>query len=332
MSKTVNVAVFGVKSLVGEALLELLAEHEFPVAKLYALESGTEEGDSVSFGGRSIDVNAVADFDVTDAAILFLCDSNEALAAQALAAECVVLQAESEAPGSLCRVAGINTDNLDLSQVIAGPLGLVSVLSQVLQASVELEALQAVDVHACLAVAGQGRKAVEALAGQTARLLNAQGVENTVFPRQMAFNVHTRLGKAKAGSDVAYEQALSAQLAGLLSLPPSAVQTTAWVVPVFFGDTVQLRMEFADAVNRPSLLKKLKAVSGLEFLDDNDSDGFPTPVSDAANSEQTWLSRLRIDQQNPRVVHLTVVADSVRKGAALNILQVADFLLKAYLS
>ncbi|NVZ79788.1 aspartate-semialdehyde dehydrogenase, partial [Pseudomonas gingeri] len=185
--------------------------------------------------------------------------------------------------------------------------------------------LRRVTVTACLAVSSQGREAVSELARQTAELLNVRPLEPRFFDRQIAFNLLAQVGKPDAEGHVSLEKRLVSELRELLAAPLLKISVTCVQAPVFFGDSYSVSLEAAAEVDLPAVNAALEAADGIELVDAGD---YPTAVGDAVGQDVVYVGRVRHGVDDLSELNLWLTSDNVRKGAALNAVQLAELLIK----
>lgn len=185
--------------------------------------------------------------------------------------------------------------------------------------------IQRVNVTACLAVSAQGREAVSELARQTAELLNLRPLESTFFDRQMAFNLLAQVGKPDAQGHVPLEKRLVSELRDVLGMPGLKVSVTCVQAPVFFGDSFSVSVQLAGPVDLDAVNALLEAADSIELVEAGD---YPTAVGDAVGQDVVYVGRVRHGVDDTSELNLWLTSDNVRKGAALNAVQVAELLIK----
>jgi aspartate-semialdehyde dehydrogenase len=191
--------------------------------------------------------------------------------------------------------------------------------------------LRHVSVSAYQPVSAAGRAGVEELARQTAELLNGRQVKPRLFGRQVAFNCQARTGDPADSGYTRDELALVLETRRLLGLPELALNASFVRVPVFFGDGLTVHMEM-DAPSNPAEVRSvLENAHGIRVYDDSVPDGYATAVTEAVGSDSVFVSRIREDISHPQGISLWIVSDNLRKGAALNGVQIAELLIKDYL-
>lgn len=328
MHEKINVALVGAKTLVGEAVLELLAAHAFPVAKLYALDDEAHAGESVSFGNLELDIGLTDDF-LFEHAQLVIFTAGGAVARSfvpdALAAGCAVIdfsdayRADSGVP---LVVPGVNEDAWgEGERLIVVPNCTVSPLAQALAPFASQ--LQRVTVSTYQSVSGAGVGAMEEMAAQTTALFSQREAEVAHFAKRIAFNVLPQIGDTDDAGDSAEERSVRDELRRLLALPQLAVEATCVRVPVFFGHGWSVAMALSGAPGREQVLQRL-ARAGVRVVEAGDSFGpYITPM-EATGNEGVWASRVRVDGAS---VRFWLAADNVRAGAAAGIVRVAETML-----
>lgn len=336
MTRTYDIAVVGATGLVGETLLSVLAERKFPVGRVYALASENSLGKDIEFGRKTLDVEGLADFDFSKVKIAFFA-VDAALAAKyvpiAIQAGCIVIDNSTQyrdEEGIPLVIPEVNPEAISPyknGHIIASPDSSTIQLALALKPILDVVNVTRIQVVACEAASGAGRKAVDELAGQTASLLSGRPVEFKVFVKQMAFNILPQVDDLLDDGHTQQEVRLLKETRKVLAKPNLALSATAIRVPVFFGVSIALYLETETKLPLSQLRSILENAKGIEVLD---ADGdFPTPVAEAANNDPVYIGRLREDLVQPNGLHLWLVVDNVRKGAALNSVQIAELLIKA---
>ncbi|MCF5319208.1 aspartate-semialdehyde dehydrogenase, partial [Pseudomonas simiae] len=185
--------------------------------------------------------------------------------------------------------------------------------------------IQRVSVTANLAMSSQGREAVSELARQTAELLNMRPLEPKVFDRQVAFNLLAQVGTPDAQGHTALEKRLVHELRAVLELPLLKISATCVQAPVFFGDSLTVSLQLGAPVDLAAVNRLLDAAPGIERVEEGD---YPTAVGDAVGQDVVYVGRVRAGVDDPAELNLWLTSDNVRKGAALNAVQLAQLLIK----
>lgn len=335
MSERCNVALVGCDTLVGEALLALLEERDFPVDALYPVSA--EGGGRVSFRNRQLRVEALASFDFSRAGLAFFC-VDEALAEthapRAAASGCVVIddspcfRLEEDVP---LVVPEVNRETLAAytgQNIVANPGTNATLLATLLKPLQRAAGIAHVDVVALQSVSGCDKAGVEELARQATAMFNLQPMENKFFDRQIAFNLLPQIGAILDDGYSREESKLVWETARILAQEALPLNATCVRVPVFYGHALVVTLETERELTVDQARAALQAAPGLTLTEDHDC---PTPVTDAAGQDTVFVGRLRRDQTRANGLTLWLVADNVRKGAALNSIQIGEYLLKDYL-
>ncbi|OBS08905.1 aspartate-semialdehyde dehydrogenase [Acidihalobacter prosperus] len=330
------VAVIGATGMVGEAVLSLLAERDFPAGKIHALASARSFGEDVDYGGRSLPVGDLAAFDFAgvDLAIFAV---PPAVAAEgiprAVAAGSVAIdlsgQFADEADVPLV-VPEANPEALaDCGRrgVVASP-GIVSALIPVLKPLHAAAGIVRLRLGLCQPVSAAGRGAVEKLARQTAALLSAQPVELAPDEIQAAFNVVPATLAEAAGDGPPPASRLAQDIRRVLGDAQIAIDASVMRVPVFFGYSCQVWVETREPIEPVTVSKLLGQAPGVALLS---SSIRPTAVGHASGRDEVFVGTIRRDQAQACGLYLWVVADNLRKGSALNGVQIAEILIKDYI-
>ncbi|HEY0209811.1 aspartate-semialdehyde dehydrogenase [Acerihabitans sp.] len=334
MSDGWNIALLGATGAVGTALLELLQERQFPVGELFPLASDRGAGETLRFDGKSILVTDAAQFDWTQAQLAFFVAGGAAsalYAEPAAAAGCVVIDSSglfALEPDVPLVVPGVNdavlADYRNRSLVAVAD-SLTSQLLLAVRPLTDLAGLTRLHVVNLLSASGQGKAAVDALAGQSARLLNGLPTEPGFFNRQLAFNllplVADELGSVQVERRLVDEVRKVLQDEGL-PIAVSSVQT-----PVFYGHAQMVHLE----TQRPMGPEEARdALTAGESINVSEEGEYPTQVEDASGQAHLSVGCLRNDYGMPDLLQFWSVADNVRFGGALMALQTAELLVAEY--
>lgn len=338
------VAVVGASGAVGEALLAVLAERNFPIKKLYAVARGgtDEEGeeDTVLFAERPVIVESVADFDFSLCQLAFFCAPAaiaKKYAPKAVKAGCWVIdvsrQFRLDKTVPLV-VAAVNRAVLEAlpkkaPRLIASPAAPVVQLATVLQPLASAFGLRRVDATSLLAVSAKGKAGMSELAGQTARLLNAQAIKNKTFPAQIAFNLIPAFDAPGESGYTLEEQNSAAELIKILQEEQLEVSLSEVFAPVFYGHSQVVSVRLAQPATAVAARAILAAAEAVEFADGEEEP--LTPVSIGTGSDVVALGRVAQNEASPDCLTLWTVADNIRKGAAVNAVEIAETLLKSHL-
>ncbi len=335
--KKVDVAVVGATGAVGEAMIEILEERHFPVDRLHLLASERSEGTVVRFGGKSLRVERLDRFDFTGVKIgLFSAGAavSAEYAPKAAAAGCVVIDNTSqfryEADIPLV-VPEVNPHAIARHRdrgIIANPNCSTIQMVVALKPIFDAVGIERINVATYQSVSGAGSKGVRELASQTADLLNAKPIEPKAFTRQIAFNVIPHIDVFQDNGYTKEEMKMVWETRKILEAPEILVNPTCVRVPVFYGHSEAVHIETREKLTAERARELLRAAPGVEVMDERRNGGYPTAVVDGAGKDAVWVGRIREDISHPRGLDLWIVSDNVRKGAALNSVQIAERLLE----
>ncbi|MDD5392153.1 MAG: aspartate-semialdehyde dehydrogenase [Thiothrix sp.] len=340
MTKTYNIAVVGATSLVGEAILDVLAKRKFPFGKVYALEYQTDGEQDVDFGNKSLDVEELAGFDFSSVQIALFAASEEIAAEYvplAVAAGCVVIddstcfRYDDDVPLVVPEVNPQAIAQYTQRGIIANPGSGVTQMLIVLKPLHDVATITRINVATYQSVSGSGRAGVEELAQQAAQLLNARPVEAKVYPKQIAFNLLPHIDVFLENGYTKEEMKMVWETRKVMGLPGIQVNPTAVRVPVFFGHSEAVHIETESQLTAVEARRILGSTPGIIVMDEHVPGGYPTPVTDAVRNDAVYVGRIREDISCPAGLNLWVVADNVRRGAALNSVQIAEVLIRDYL-
>ena len=329
-----NVAVVGATGAVGEALLEILAEREFPVETLYPLASAQSQVDFVMFNNKRTAVLNLDSFDFSKVDYAFFVATNEVsqLYAQ-IAAEkgCMIIDNSSwfrmDADVPLV-IPEINADVLAkplTKNIVANPNCSTIQMLVALNAIHDAVTIRRIDVATYQSVSGAGNKAIQELATQTAALLSGQEAGVEALPQQIAFNTLPHIGEIQEDGFTSEEIKMHDETRKIWQDNQIVVNATAVRVPVFYGHSEAIHIETENNITVEEATALLRNTVGVEFLEHGE---YPTAITHAASNDNVFVGRLRKSLGRDNGLNLWVVADNVKKGAALNAVQIAELLVK----
>ena len=339
MSAKFDVAVVGATGAVGETMLEILAERKFPVNKVYPLASSRSAGKKVPFGNTWLTVQDLDSFDFSRVQIgLFSAGAgiSEKYAPIAAAAGCVVIDNTSqfryddEIPLVVPEVNPQAIADYKRHNIIANPNCSTIQMLVALKPLHDEAGIERINVCTYQAVSGTGKEAVAELAGQTAELLNGRTADIKVYPKQIAFNVLPQIDVFMDNGYTKEEMKMVWETRKIMDDDSIQVNPTAVRVPVFYGHSEAIHIETRKKLDAEKATTLLQNMPGIVVLDERQDGGYPTAVSEGATHDPVYVGRIREDISHPRGLDLWVVADNVRKGAALNSIQIAEILVKEY--
>ncbi|MEA9979263.1 MULTISPECIES: aspartate-semialdehyde dehydrogenase [unclassified Pseudomonas] len=333
MTQSLDIAVIGATGTVGETLVQILEERDFPVANLHLLASVESAGHSVPYRGKNVRVREVDEFDFSKVQLVFFAAGpaiTRSYAVRATAAGCTVIDLSGglpveQAPNVVPEINAVLLDALKKPYQVSSPSPSTTALAVALAPLRDLLDVVRINVTACLAVSSQGREGVAELARQTAELLNVRPMEPRFFDRQMAFNLLAQVGTPDAQGHSPLEKRLVAELRELLALPSLKISASCIQAPVFFGDSFSVSLQASGPVDLAAVNAALRVAPGIELVEAGD---YPTAVGDAVGQDVVYIGRVRLGIDDPSELNLWITSDNVRKGAALNAVQVAELLIK----
>jgi len=340
MNKKYNIAVVGATGVVGETMLSILAERDFPVENVYALASARSCGKRVEYNGQYIDVQNLEGFDFSQSDIgLFSAGAGVSEKFVPLAAEagCIVIDNTSQFrydDDIPLVVPEVNPDAMGAYKsrgIIANPNCSTIQMIVALKPIYDAVGIERINVCTYQAVSGTGKPAVEELAKQTTDVFNSRKIETSIYPKQIAFNVLPHIDVFLENGYTKEEMKMVWETRKILSDNSIMVNPTTARVPVFFGHSEALHIETREKISAEYARDLLGNAPGVVVLDDRNDGGYPTAVTDSAGRDEVYVGRIREDISHPRGLNLWVVGDNVRKGAALNSVQIAEDLVKKYI-
>ena len=335
--KRFRVAVVGATGAVGEAMLSILAERRFPASAVVALASARSAGGYVDFGDDELLVHDLAGFDPAGVDIALFAaggDVSREHAPRFAEAGAMVIDNSSvfrQEPDVPLVVAEVNPEAAAQRPrgIIANPncstMQLVVALAPIHRAV----GIERINVATYQSASGAGRSALEELGRQTGALLGFQSAEPERFPVQIAFNLIPHIDDFMDNGYTREEMKLVWETRRILGDESIQVNPTAVRVPVFYGHSEAVHIETREKIDATTARRLLEAAPGVEVVDGRVPGGYPTPVTHASGSDAVFVGRIREDLSHPRGLDLWIVADNIRKGAALNAVQVAELVAKS---
>ena len=338
MSQSFNVAVLGATGLVGQTMMDFLAERDFPIKQLFPLASARSAGGTVTFKGKEVEVLDADKFDWTQVELGFFSaggNISEKFAPIAAEAGCVVIdntshfRYEPDIPLVVPEVNGTALADFRNRNIIANPNCSTIQMLVALKPIHDAVGIERINVCTYQSVSGAGKSAMEALAKQTADLLNAREVKNEDFARQIAFNVIPQIDVFTDNDYTKEEMKMVWETRKILGDDTILVNPTAVRVPVFYGHGEAIHIETRAPIDAEDVKQLLAQAPGVKVYASQED--FPTQVCSASGNDLTHVGRIRNDISHPNGINMWVVSDNIRKGAATNSVQIAELLVKEYL-
>ena len=339
--KKYNVAIVGATGAVGEVMLEMLSARGFPVKEVYVLASERSEGKKVMFGSKPLSVTNLASFDFKDADIgLFSAggDISAEYAPKAAASNCIVIdntshfRYENDVPLIIPEVNPCKIKDYKNRNIIANPNCSTIQMLVALKPIYDAVGIKRITVSTYQAVSGSGSGAVNELAKQTAELLNGRKAECEVYPTQIAFNVLPHIDKFLDNGYTKEEMKMNWETVKIFGDEDIKVSATCVRVPVFYGHSEAIQIETSQHISEDEARELLRSTNGVTIMDERRDGGYPTAVLEATGEDSVFVGRIRQDLSLSNGLSLWVVSDNLRKGAALNSIQIAEELIKNHIN
>lgn len=340
MGREWRVAVVGATGLVGETIIQVLAERNFPVSELFPLASNRSLGKSVEFRGRHYAVEELATFDFSRADLALFSAGSEIsaeFAPKAGAAGCIVIdntaqfRYDADIPLVVPEVNPQAIARYKSRNIIANPNCSTIQMVVALKPIHDAVGIERINVATYQSVSGAGKEAVEELATQTAALMNGQDVTPRVIAKQIAFNCVPHIDHFQDNGYTKEEMKMVWETRKIMGDESIRVNATTVRVPVFFGHGEAVHLETRRKITAVEARNLLARSPGIQVLDEREPGGYPTQATEAANRDTVYVGRIREDISHERGLDLWIVADNVRKGAATNSIQIAEILARDYL-
>ncbi len=336
MSRSYCVAVVGASGAVGEAMLSILEERKFPISKLIPLGSERSAGGDIQFNNRKIDIQDLSKFDPTGVDFALFSaggDVSKEYAAKFVAAGAIVIDNSSafryddDVPLVVAEVNPHALKNIPRG-IVANPNCSTMQMLVALAPIHRAVGISRINVATYQSVSGGGRLATEELGRQTAQMLNFQELKVERFPVQIAYNLIPQIDVFMDNGYTKEEMKMVWETKKILEDDSIEVNPTAVRVPVFYGHSEAVHIETRKKITAARARELLESAPGVEVVDEPVPGGYPTPVTHASGNDPVYVGRIREDISHPNGLNLWVVADNIRKGAALNAVQIAELLIK----
>lgn len=328
-----KVAMVGATGAVGEALLSILEERAFPVDELVPLASARSAGSSLTFAGKALVVRDLETFDFEGIDIAFFSAGGAVSrqhAPRAAAAGAVVIDNTSEfryeddVPLVVSEVNPHAIAGYAKRNIIANPNCSTMQMLVALAPIHRAVGITRINVATYQSVSGAGRSGIEELGRQTADLLSFRDSPPSKFPAQIAFNVIPHIDAFLDNGYTREEMKMVWETRKILEDDSIEVNPTCVRVPVFYGHSEAVHIETHAKIGAEAARSLLAASPGIVVVDERVPGGYPTAAGHAAGADPVYVGRIREDLSHPRGLDLWVVSDNIRKGAALNAVQVAE--------
>ena len=330
----------GATGEVGQAMLSILDQRDFPVAGLHAVASSRSAGKTIEFRDEELVVEDLDSFDFSGIDIgLFSpgASVSNIHAPRAAAAGTVVIdntsrfRYDADIPLVVPEVNPEAIGQYGGRGIIANPNCSTIQMVMALKPVYDAAGIERVNVATYQAVSGKGKKAIDELEQQTIALFNGKPVIPTEHPRQMAFNVLPQIDAFQDNGYTREEMKMVWETQKILDDETIRVNPTCVRVPVFYGHSEAVHIETKEKIPVNEVRTLLDDFPGVVVMDEREDGGYPTAVTEASGHDPVFVGRIREDLSHPRGINFWVVSDNIRKGAALNSVQIAEYLLKHHL-
>jgi len=340
MNRRLNIAVVGATGAVGETMLTVLQERDFPVDKLYPLASERSVGKTVPFNRKHLEIQDLAEFDFSQVDIAFFSAGgsvSKEYVPRAAKAGCIVIDNTScfryddDIPLVVPEVNPHRIADYKNRNIIANPNCSTIQMVVALKPLYDAVGISRINVATYQAVSGTGKKAITELVYQVGELLNGRPVKGSVYPHQIAFNALPHIDEFMENGYTREEMKMVWETRKIFEDESIMVNPTAVRVPALYGHSEAIHLELKAALTEAQVRKLLSKAPGVKLVDDPSKGLYPTAISHAAGHDEVFVGRIRQDISHPTGLNLWVVADNIRKGAATNAIQIAEILVRDFL-
>ena len=340
MAKKYDVAVVGATGAVGEVMLAMLAQRQFPVGHVYALASARSAGKKVAFGDQKIEVQDLAEFDFSKVQIgLFSAGASvsDEYAPKAAASGCVVIdntsrvRYEDNIPLVVPEVNPEAIGDYKETGIIANPNCSTIQMVVALKPIHDAVGITRINVATYQAVSGTGKEAIDETLEQTQAILAGQPVQCEVYPKQIAFNALPHIDVFMDNGYTKEEMKMVWETCKIMGDDTIKVNPTAVRIPVIYGHSEAVHLEMKQALTAQDARQLLSQSPGIVVMDDQGDGGYPTAATEADGNDPVYVGRIRNDISHPLGLNMWVVSDNLRKGAALNSIQIAECLIDKHI-
>ncbi len=329
-----NVAILGATGLVGREFIRILDQREFPMASLRLLASKSSAGKKLRFGDEEIEVEEATyqAFEDVDIALFSAgAEISREFAPAAVRADTIVIDNSSAwrmEPNIPLVVPEVNPNDLkEHHGIIANPNCSTIQMVVALNPIHQVNPITRIIVDTYQAVAGTGRAAMEELANQSRQILNGEEIMPHVYPHQIAFNALPHIDVFLANGYSKEEWKMVQETRKIMHAEEIAISATCVRVPVFLGHSEAVHIELAEKMTPEEARDILQKAPGIKIVDDLDINMYPLATR-AAGRDDTLVGRIRADASHPNGIAMWIVSDNLRKGAALNAVQIAETIIE----
>ena len=337
MSKKYNVAVVGATGAVGKTMLEILEERKFPIENIYPLASARSAGEMIDFNKQRVKIGLLDDFDFAKADIALFSaggDISAQYAPKATDKKCVVIdntsyfRNEEDVPLVVPEVNPEAINNYKETYLIANPNCSTIQMLVALAPIHKKVGIKRINVATYQSVSGAGQKVIKELSEQTQSLLNFKPLQIKAFSQQIAFNVIPHIDQFQDNGYTREEMKMVWETQKILDDRSILVNPTCVRVPVFYGHAEAVHIETKEKITAEEVKQLMREAQGVELIDDPKTLKYPSPAVHATGNDPVYVGRIREDISCDKGINMWIVSDNIRKGAALNSVQIAEKLIK----
>ena len=335
MQRKLNIAIVGATGAVGQVILQILAERDFPLENLYLLASARSVGKRIEFKAKDYFVEDLASFDFSQVDIAFFSAGANVSAKFAVKAEqagCVIIDNTSyfryqdDIPLIIPEVNAAALTAYKKPKIIANPNCSTMQMLVALKPIYDAVGIERINVCTYQAVSGSGMAAINELQTQVKQWLQGETLDCQVYSKPIAFNVLPHIDVFQDNGYTKEEMKMVWETQKIFADPNIKVNPTAVRVPVFYAHSEAVHIETTKKISADAAKKLLRNAPGIKLIEDNED--YPTAVTDATHQDPVYVGRIREDISHAYGLDLWIVADQLRKGAALNAVQIAELLLQ----
>jgi aspartate-semialdehyde dehydrogenase len=341
MEKKFSIAVVGATGNVGREIISILEERDFPIENLFLLASSRSQGQQVNFNDEELIVEDLAEFDFSKVQISLFSPGGSVsaeYAPKATAAGCIVIdntsffRMKNDVPLVVPEVNANILDDFfkknDRSNIIANPNCSTIQMVVALKPLHDEAIINRVVVSTYQSVSGAGKEAMDELFNQTQNIYANKPIEKNKFTKQIAFNVIPQIDSFLENGNTKEEQKMIDETKKILD-KDIKISATCVRVPVFISHSESINIEFDSPLSEKKATELLKNFDNISVVDHRKEEGYVSPV-EAAGEDKVYVSRIREDHSVDNGLNIWVVSDNLRKGAALNAVQIAELLITKY--
>lgn len=335
----VSVVIVGATGLVGSTLISLFEELSFPIKKLYLLASSSSSGKTVKFQDELITIEDLTTFDFSRTQIAFFCVGNDlaaeyapkaAAAGNAVIDKSFYYRNHPDVPLIVPEVNLSALSNYKKMNIIANPNCNTIPVAVGLKPIYDAVGISRINIATYQSVSGTGKDAITELTEQSKAVLMHEPIHSKVYPQQIAFNVLPHIDEFQENGYTREEMKIVWEMQKIFDDPTLAINPTAVRVPVYCGHAAAVHIETKEKITAKHAIELLSTAPGVKLI--TGQYPYPTPVTDAAGKDPVYIGRVREDISHSNGLNLWIVADNLRKGAALNAIQIADHLIKHFIT